>query len=320
VRLRFTLTNPLPTRQAEHGSPSIGGAGRILKEAIRKIVRKLRREKAGGAPAPAKRKPRRHRPPASKPQARADVTGQTVFHDRPLRFRSLTVALPDFPALDHPSAIDGAFKIRVAKRTGARRDARALVQRKYSGRGYEVPQVPLVAQPRLFTFIAYDEGRVVGTVGLGADSPDGLSVDELYRAEIDQLRASGCRVCEFTRLAVDRTAASKAVLAGLFHTAYLYASKIRGFTHAVIEVNPRHVVFYGKELRFDPIGPERLNTRVNAPAVLLCVAFDTIATELAKYAGTNPPPGAKRSLFHYGFPPEEEAGVLKRLYDLVARG
>jgi hypothetical protein len=291
-----------------------------LKEAIRKIVRKLRREKAGGESTSAKRKHRQRRRPETQARANADVTGQTVFNDRPLRFRSLTVALPDFPALDHPSAIDGAFKIRVAKRTSARRDARTLVQRKYAGRGYEVPQVPLVTQPRLFTFIAYDEGRVVGTVGLGADSPDGLSVDDLYRAEIDHLRAAGCRVCEFTRLAVDRTAASKAVLAGLFHTAYLYASKIRGFTHAVIEVNPRHVAFYGKELKFDPIGPERLNTRVNAPAVLLCVAFATIAAELAKYAGTTPPLGAKRTLFHYGFPPEEEDGVLKRLYDLVARG
>ena len=58
------------------------------------------------------------------------------------------------------------------------------------------------------------------------------------------------------------------MLAGLFHTAYLYASVIRGFTHAVIEVNPRHVAFYGRALRFDPIGEERMNTRVHAPAVV----------------------------------------------------
>ena len=158
----------------------------------------------------------------------------------------------------------------------------------------------------------------VGTVAVGVDSDKGLSADALYRADIDRLRAAGCRVCEFTRLAVDRTAASKPVLAGLFHTAYLYASKICGYTHALIEVNPRHVVFYGKELKFEPIGPERLNTRVNAPAVLLCVAFKTIEAGLAKYAGRPPPPGTKRILFHYGFPPEEEDGVLKRLYDLVA--
>jgi hypothetical protein len=288
-----------------------------LKEAFRKIARKLSREKNGVAPT--KRKPhRRPRPPVTRSKSSADVTGQTVFLDRPLRFRSLTVTEADFPALDHPSAIQAAFKIRVARRTIARRDASALVGRKYSGRGYVVPLVG--KKPRILTFIAYDEGRVVGTVGFGADSPIGLSADELYRAEIDQLRAAGSRVCEFTRLAVDRTAASKSVLACLFHTAYLYASKICGYTHAVIEVNPRHVVFYGKELKFDPFGPERLNTRVNAPAVLLCVAFKTIAAGLAQYGGTTPAPGAKRTLFHYGFPPEEEAGVLKRLHDLITRG
>jgi hypothetical protein len=290
-----------------------------LKQAIRKIVAKMQREKPAIVPEPANRKqdPRR-RSAASRSKVNTDVTGQTVFHDVPLRFRSLTVTEADFPALDNPSAIEGAFKIRVVRRTSARRDARVLVQRKYAGRGYAVPFIS--KKPRVLTFLAYDEGVVVGTVGLGADSPKGLSADELYRAEIDGLRKSGFRVCEFTRLAVDRTAASKSVLAGLFHTAYLYASKICGYTHAVIEVNPRHVTFYGKELMFDPIGPERLNARVNAPAVLLCAAFDTIAAGLAKYAGAAVQPGGKRTLFHYGFPPEEEDGVLKRLYDLVARG
>jgi hypothetical protein len=245
------------------------------------------------------------------------VTGQTVFDDRPLRFRSLTVAEADLAALVDPSAILGAFKIRLAKHTGARRDAGALIERGYGRRGYTIPGRK--AKPNVFTFIAYDEGQIVGTVGLGVDSEKGLSADELYRAEIEQLRAKGWRVCEFTRLAVDRTAASKPVLAGLFQTAYLYAAVIRGYTHAVIEVNPRHVAFYGKALKFEPIGPERMNNRVNAPAVLLCASFETIAHGLKKYAGKTPAPGAKRTLFHYGFPPVEEFGVLERLRELVAQ-
>jgi hypothetical protein len=246
-------------------------------------------------------------------------TGQTVFDDRALRFRSLTLAEPDFPSLSRLSTLKGAFKIRVAKRIHVHlhRDAVALVQKKYAGRGYVVPVGK--RQRRVLTFLAYDEGLIVGTVGVGADSDKGLSADELYRADIDRLRAEGCRVCEFTRLAVDRTAASKPVLAGLFHTAYLYASKICGYTHAVIEVNPRHIAFYGKELKFHPVGPERLNQRVHAPAVLLCASFETIAQGLAKYAGKSPPPGTRRTLFHYGFPPEEEKGVLKRLCELVSR-
>jgi len=107
----------------------------------------------------------------------------------------------------------------------------------------------------------------------------------------------------------------------LFHTAYLYASVIRGFTHAVIEVNPRHVAYYGRALGFVPIGPKRMNTRVNAPAVLLYAPFAAIAKGLALYAGKEVgTPGAGGSLFTYGFPPQEEIGVLKRLRELVAVG
>jgi len=286
-----------------------------LKEAIRKVVGKLRRERTGAAPAPARPKQHKRRGPSTRSKARAYVTGQTVFDDRPLRFRSLTLIEADYPSLMGSPTIVGAFKIRVAKRAHAHRDAFDLVEKKYTGRGYAVPVGKRL--PRLLTFIAYDEGQIVGTVGVGIDSAKGLSADELYREDIDRLRAAGYRVCEFTRLAVDRTAATKRVLAGLFHTAYLYASKVCGYTHAVIEVNPRHVAFYGKELGFNPIGLERLNMRVKAPAVLLCASFQSIAEGLATYAGKHPAPGSKRVLFYYGFPPEEERGVLKRLVELV---
>jgi hypothetical protein len=269
--------------------------------------------KTGALRTPGKRKISGKAPPQAR---RTDITGQTVFDDRPLRFRSLTLAEADVPSLEDASMIEGAFKIRVAKRTGARRDALSLVERRYTGRGYTVPgRKP---KSNVFTFIAYDEGQIVGTVGLGVDTGKGLSADQLYKPEIDALRAKGWRICEFTRLAVDRTAASKPVLAGLFQTAYLYAAVIRGYSHAVIEVNPRHVAFYGGALKFEAVGPERINHRVNAPAVLLCASFAAIAQGLAEHAGKPPAPGTRRTLFHYGFPPDEEQGVLRRLRELVA--
>ena len=230
-------------------------------------------------------------------------SGETVLDDRALRFRSLTLAEADLSALEAPAGFHNGFKIRVAKLSGRRREAGTLVERRYSGRGYTIPS--LDQDPQLSTFIAYDEGVLVGTVSVRLDSEEkGLSADELYRAEIDALRSTGAKICEFTRLAVDKTAASKPVLAGLFHTAYLYVAVIRGYTHAVIEVNPRHVAFYGRALSFDPIGEERMNTRVDAPAVLLCAPFATIADGIAKYAGKPDVPGAGRSLFVYGFPPK----------------
>ena len=41
------------------------------------------------------------------------------------------------------------------------------------------------------------------------------------------------------------------------------------FDYVVIEVNPRHVRYYERMLGFEVIGPERMNPRVEAPAVLL---------------------------------------------------
>ena len=243
-------------------------------------------------------------------------SGETVVNQRALRFRSLTLAEADLTALEAPAGFHNGFKIRVAKLSGRRREAGTLVEKRYAGRGYTIPQ--LGQDPHLSTFIAYDEGVLVGTVSVRLDSEKGLSADELYRAELNALRATGAKVCEFTRLAVDKTAASKPVLAGLFHTAYLYSSVIRGCTHAVIEVNPRHVAFYGRALMFNPIGEERMNQRVDAPAVLLCAPFATIADGLARYAGKPDVPGAGRSLFVYGFPPSDEPGVLNRLRGLVA--
>jgi len=289
-----------------------------MKESAQDVLAKLR-QKAGDA-SPAARaddRPAASSDPLEPPwTAPVENTGETVFADRPLRFRSLTVAEADLSVLEAPDGFHGGFKIRVAKLGGRRREAGKLVERRYAGRGYTIPSQP--QEPQLTTFIAYDEGQLVGTVSVRLDSDEGLSADELYRNEIDALRTAGAHICEFTRLAVDKTAASKPVLAGLFHTAYLYASVIRGSTHAVIEVNPRHVAFYGRALRFDPIGEERMNRRVDAPAVLLCAPFATIAEGLAKHAGKPEAPGAGRSLFLYGFPQEDEPGVLKRLRELVA--
>jgi len=245
-------------------------------------------------------------------------SGLTVFDDRALRLRSLTLLTENGASteVDDPGALPGAFKIRVAKREGFQRAAGTLVERKYSDRGYDTP-LPK-PDPHLFTFVAYDEGQLVGTVSIRLDSEQGLGADDLYKDEIDVLREGGCKICEFTRLAVDVAAVSKPVLAGLFHTAYLYAGEVHGCTFMVIEVNPRHVPFYRRALGFEPIGPERLNRKVNAPAVLLCASFESIADGLKRFGGKHQQFPQERSLFPHGFAPHEEAGILLRLNALEA--
>jgi hypothetical protein len=284
---------------------------------MKRIVGKLRGGDSAAAQNTTSKKAKPRFPLDFPTVADSDVTGQTIFGDRALRFRTLTLSQVDLKLLENASGIDGAFKIRLAKLPGASREAGVLVERRYAGRGYQIPASQ--RDPSLFTFLAYDEGQIVGTVGVRLDSPRGLSADDLYKEEIDTLRAAGHRVCEFTRLAVDTTTASKPVLAGLFHTAYLYAAIVSGFTHTVIEVNPRHVSYYKRALKFDQIGPERMNRRVMAPALLLCAPFASIADGVARFAGRPDVPGAKTSLFLYGFSPNDEFGVLQRLRELVAQ-
>jgi hypothetical protein len=289
-----------------------------VKDSVRKLAERLRGRKTD---APSSRPGSEAQNGESLPALIADVQGKsglTVFDDRPLRFRSLTLteASGEPSEFEDPGAIPGAFKIRVAKREGFQRAAGTLVERRYSGRGYDTPAQR--QEPHLFTFVAYDEGKLVGTVGIRLDSGQGLGADDLYRDEIDVLRANGCKLCEFTRLAVDVTAVSKSVLAGLFHTAYLYAGAVHGCTFMVIEVNPRHVPFYRRALGFEPLGPERTNRKVNAPAVLLCASFEAIAAGLKHFGGKHREFPNERSLFPFGFSPQEEAGILQRLRALDA--
>ncbi len=284
-----------------------------MKEAVRKLMDRLRGRLSNT------RLPQQPPHTDSLPHFSAELskTGLTVFDDRALRFRNLTVANGIGETIENPGAIQGAFKIRVAKREGFRLEASTLVDRRYTDRGYETKGAG--TDPYLFTFVAYDEGELVGTVSIRIDSEKGLSADELYREELDVLRDGGCKLCEFTRLAVDVANVSKPVLAGLFHTAYLYAAKVHACTFVVIEVNPRHVPFYRRALKFEPIGPEQTNRRVNAPAVLLCASFDAIAAGLKKHGGQHERSATERSLFPWGFSPKEEAGILDRLKALEAK-
>ena len=242
-----------------------------------------------------------------------DSDGYTIFEGNPFPFRRLSVERSLEPA-EEAESLAGAFRIRLAQSRDSREQAGSLVKRRYASRGYQVQGIKTDA--RLFTFVAFDVGTLVGTVSLRLDSPQGLAADKLYKKEIDNLRRKRIQICEFTRLAVDPSVGSKRVLASLFHTAYLFAQRVRGREGAVIEVNPRHVVFYKRALGFECIGPERLSPRVRAPAVLLYVPFEIIAEGLATYAGKPELANSTHTLFPYGFSPKEEEGILGRLQAL----
>ena len=285
-----------------------------LKSPLSRVIRALR--SAGESIL----RPRRRKLFVTLPSDRQRTDGETVFHDAPLRFRKLTVANADLDVTQGGDLAEPheGFKIRVARMPYRRREAGKMVERRYSGRGYQTPSpLPEYGESEMSTFLAYDEGKLVGTVTVRLDSPALLGADSLYPDEVHKLREAGFRLCEFTRLAVLTTATSKPVLAGLFHTAFLYAARIKGFTHAVIEVNPRHVGFYQKALGFRVIGDVRINQRVNAPAVLMVVPFAKIAESLRRGGPSPHRATASRSLLFHGFPASDEPGVLARLRERV---
>lgn len=206
------------------------------------------------------------------------------------------------------------FGIRAADRAAHRNSASLLISKMYAWRGYQgVHHVG--HDPNRITLTASDRGHVIGTLSLGLDSELGLLADEVFKDQIDPLRAAG-KVCEITKLAVDPTVKSKAVLAALFHVALIYARDLHGCTDIVIEVNPRHRRFYEVMLGFHVLGPARMNERVQAPGVLLDGKTAHGAKMVAAYGGRQERAVGERSLYPWFFSPREEAGIVARLRDL----
>ena len=201
--------------------------------------------------------------------------------------------------------------LRAADAGGDRSSANVLVHKMYATRGYK----STAAAPQNsdgVTLIASDHGETVGTISVGFDSVNGLLADDLFRDELSQLRLQGRRVCEFTKLAMDHVVKSKRVLASLFHAAYIWAHLRLGFHDVVIEVNPRHVRYYQRMLGFTVLAPERLNRRVDAPAVLMRLDFAHARLQIERFAG-KPDLGSERSLYPHFFSAREEAGIVARL-------
>ncbi|HZX25769.1 MAG TPA: long-chain N-acyl amino acid synthase, partial [Telluria sp.] len=106
---------------------------------------------------------------------------------------------------------------------------------------------------------------------------------------------------------------TKRVFASLIHISYIYAHNIHGYTDYVIEVNPRHVLFYKRMLGFQDWGPERPCTRVGAPAVLLRLELDYMGEQIRRFGGMFEQHADERSFYPYFFPYLDEPGITDRL-------
>lgn len=204
------------------------------------------------------------------------------------------------------------FNIRMANSRGRREAASLLIKKMYGWRGYSVDPGASHALNKI-TLFAETAGATVGTMTLCLDDAEtGLPADENFRDKLDELRVQGRRLCEPSRLAIDK-GVTKRVFAALIHISYIYAHNIHGYTDYVIEVNPRHVVFYKRMLGFQDFGGERPCTRVGAPAVLLRLDLTYMGEQIRRYGGLMELHGGERSFYPYFFPTWDEPGITGRL-------
>jgi len=237
--------------------------------------------------------------------------GDTIISiPRAAKLQTLIHDLGELP--DGESAQNSQIKIRLANTGGLRNKASYLIKTRYAWRGYKVPALSR-SQANRITVAAFDGEQPIATITVGVDSAAGLAVEKLYPAEVTALRRAGCSLCEFTKLAVDDMVRSKPVLAALFHLAYIYAHRVRQCSDLLIEVNPRHVKFYQSMLGFKKRGEERMDPRVNAPAILLQLELSYAQAQIAYLGGHAELAGETRLLYPYFFSTAEEKGIEGRL-------
>lgn len=212
-----------------------------------------------------------------------------------------------------------SFKIRFASNNERRKSAILLVEKLYGSRGYKASDEaarPDEKPDRITLLVNNKENRPVGTITLGPDGPLGLMADELYKEELDAMRAKpGVRLLELTKFAMDRHSGKiKEVLSHLFNIVYIY-TKLMECNWMVIEVNPRHVGFYESSLGFKIMGEERTCPRVNAPAVLLGLDLKYMAEQIRKFGSGKNDDEAGKSFYRYCLSKKDELGLVRRLLE-----
>lgn len=211
---------------------------------------------------------------------------------------------------EHPCDVQH-FHIRMADSASRRAAASLLIRKMYGWRGYAC-EAARFHDANKITLYAETGGVVVGTMSLCLDSAILLPADENFRDRLDLLRDHGRRLAEPSRLAIDK-GVTKRVFASLIHISYIYARGIHGYTDYVIEVNPRHVMFYQRMLGFREVGAARECTRVGAPAVLLRLPLEEMGAQILRWGGSMEQHGDERSFYPYFFPPCDEQGITARL-------
>jgi hypothetical protein len=203
------------------------------------------------------------------------------------------------------------FSIKLAYDDQDLTSASNVINRLYSRRGYGSTH-QVLARPDCVTFTAWCGGEMIGTLTLRVDSHAGLSADHTFPGTMANLRAgSRASLCELTKFAFDPSPDSRPMLAKLFHVIFVYGTLRFDCSDLVIEVNPRHSLFYEAMLGFSRLGELQTNELVQAPAQLMHMTVSQIGVQIARYAGGKT--GASRSLYPHFLGEREEEALRERI-------
>ncbi|MFZ6677222.1 N-acyl amino acid synthase FeeM domain-containing protein [Undibacterium sp. Tian12W] len=232
-------------------------------------------------------------------------------HNKEDAFKRQTLQTPVYPWPD--KQIPG-FKVKLVNTRNDRETIDMLVNERFSSRGYAHPEASKAGN--ILSLQATIENRVVGTLSVQFDAGEGLPLDKLYQFELDSLRRRGGKLCQFTKLAIEKEVKSRSVLASLFHLAEIWALRVRQYNYICIEVNPRHVAFYQRMLKFTVLSDVRDNQQVQAPSVLLGIDLHYVARMIEIFGGKPELADTERSFYPYLFSHEEEARLADRMQGL----
>lgn len=157
--------------------------------------------------------------------------------------------------------------------------------------------------------------NLAGSVTLVFEENSKLPAEKIYGKELKDLKDSGERMIELSRLIINpEYRNSKEILVLLFNYLAIYSYHVKNSTSLVVEVNPRHKEYYKMLLNFDEIGKEKACPIVqNAPAVLLQLPLKRYQAEVIRCNNQSSSDKKDRSLYAFFLKPEQESLVAHYL-------
>ena len=233
---------------------------------------------------------------------------------------TLTSFQKGFPLIEKQSPSE--FKIKIASTLEEREAVFHLAYKTYLVKGFINPNAQewLVQnyddkkETIILCVLDYSK-KLAGSLTLVFDESIKLPAEKIYGEEIKTLHSKGEKLLEVSRLVISpEYRNTKEILHLLFNYMFIYSYHIKKYSAMVIEVNPKHKIYYKSLLKFDEIGAEKACPSVqNAPAILLHIPLSRYQSEVIRCANYLEQNIKERSLYPHFLKLEQEKLVVNYL-------